>query len=140
MCYYYYFLISEHSSTLSSAIEVHSLSLLLSAKKKKGFLHSAHKCKKIVPSTRYPWNCSCKTSETSAHFNTKGKATSASHAGASSHNQDSSCRLLLGCNFTSNVCFKHLSATLYPTASVCVSGEGSVRPLATSQESLNVML
>lgn len=64
----------KHSSTF---LKTHCLPLLLSAQ---GF--PAHKCKKIVPSTRYPWNCSSKTSETSAHFNTKGKATGAAHAGA----------------------------------------------------------
>lgn len=95
---------------------------------------SAHKCNKIVPSTRCPWNCSFPPdlSETSAHFNTKGEASGVAHAGVSSHIHDSSCRLLLGCKFTSNVCFKHLSSTLYPTASVCAGGGGSARPLGSS--------
>lgn len=62
----------------------------------------------------------------------RGKATSPAQAGASLRNYDSCCRLLLGCNFKSNVCFKHLSSTLYPTASVSLNGEDSVRLLATS--------
>lgn len=30
------------------------------------------------------------------------------------------------------MCFKHLSSTLYPTASVCVNGADSIRPLGIS--------